>query len=414
ALPRNRAATPFSSCLGEFGYNRARWRRQIRELLILAGALALLTIYFFLEVRLVERRASSLRYRIAVTGTRGKSTVTRLIAASLREAGISVLAKTTGSLPVLILPDGTEEIIKRPGLPTILESKRVLKRASVLGAEALVAELMSIQPECLRVESQKILQPQILVITNTRLDHREEMGWTKPDIAGSLSVAIPAGATVFILDCESRPEFEDGALKRKARIFNVRENGKETWAEQIQTLALAVASSVGLPTETSLRGMAKAAPDFGGLKIWEAKLGAASWLLISAFAANEPESSGLIINYLRRKIDFTRRKMVGILNFRSDRGDRTQQWLEATEQGFFSGFDQVYVVGAHIHSLRLRKNVGRELLLTPLGDWSPASIMDRVAADSKQPGILVGLGNVGGLGAKLIEHWGEIARPYAI
>ena len=44
--------------------------------------------------------ASTGMRRVAVTGTRGKSGVTRLIASGLRASGAKVVAKTTGSRPV--------------------------------------------------------------------------------------------------------------------------------------------------------------------------------------------------------------------------------------------------------------------------------------------------------------------------
>jgi len=57
-----------------------------------------------------RRALRSIPVRIHVAGTRGKSTTTRLIAAALRASGRRVVAKTTGSEPRLILPDGREEI----------------------------------------------------------------------------------------------------------------------------------------------------------------------------------------------------------------------------------------------------------------------------------------------------------------
>ncbi|HPG96753.1 MAG TPA: poly-gamma-glutamate synthase PgsB, partial [Rectinema sp.] len=51
------------------------------------------------------RRLKAVPIRILVNGTRGKSTVTRLIAAGLAAGGLRVYAKTTGSAARIILPD---------------------------------------------------------------------------------------------------------------------------------------------------------------------------------------------------------------------------------------------------------------------------------------------------------------------
>jgi len=63
---------------------------------------------WWIERRDYERRLNKLKIRIYVNGIRGKSTVTRLIAGVLREAGIQTLAKTTGSAAMVILPNGEE------------------------------------------------------------------------------------------------------------------------------------------------------------------------------------------------------------------------------------------------------------------------------------------------------------------
>ncbi len=375
---------------------------------------------------MLRRQARKIRLRIAITGTRGKSTVTRLIAAALREARFSVLAKTTGSKAVLIFPDGREEEIKRKGKPTILEAKKILKEGGRLGVDALVIEMMSIQPECALVESRRMIKPHILGITNVRLDHRDEQGRSKPEIAASLASAIPPQATVFLPEEELRPEFESAAAKAKAKIVGVHKGvfGEALGSEQAAwpgfeeniRLALAVTDSLGVPKEVAWRGIGRAEPDFGSLKAWQAELGRppAAWILISAFAANEPESTAIILAYLKRRLSFVGRKMIGVLNFRQDRGDRSLQWLEACQDGFFSGFDRLYVIGGHVHSFRLKKLARANGCFVPLAATSPAAVMKKITADEPAGGVLVGMGNMGGLGAKLVVLWEEEGKPYGL
>jgi poly-gamma-glutamate synthase PgsB/CapB len=376
----------------------------------------LLCLLLYLERRAVMRNARRIPIRVAVTGTRGKSTVTRMIAAALKEAGFPVLAKTTGSKPVLILPDGREEEVSRRGLPTILEQKRLVKKAAHVGVRAMVTEMMSIQPECLDAESRCLLQPQFLVLTNVRLDHREEMGRTKPGIAQSLSTAIRPGTTVFLMETERCPEFEAAAGRVGAKIITVENTAKGSFFDEDSRLAAAVAAHLGVSEAVARRGISAAAVDFGSLKAWEAELGTplATWTLVSAFAANEPESSRLILAHLQNKLAPNGRPLVGILNFRADRGDRTRQWLDAYEQGFFSGFRSVYVVGAHIHSPEIRRRIGRPPSFTPLPYRTPPAIMEKIAAMERAAPVLIGLGNIGGIGGALVEYWQKIGRPHAL
>jgi poly-gamma-glutamate synthase PgsB/CapB len=362
------------------------------------------------------RNTRRIPLRVAVTGTRGKSTVTRMIAAALKEAGLPVLGKTTGSKPVLILPDGREEGVVRRGLPTILEQKRLVKKAANLGVRAMVTEMMSIQPECLAVESRRLLQPQYLVVTNVRIDHREEMGRTKVEIARSLSAAIRPGTTVFVPKSEWYPEFEVAAGRVGAKIITLENTAAGSFFDEDSRLAAAVASHLGISATVALRGISAATADFGSLMAWEAELGVppATWTLVSAFAANEPESSRLILTHLEKKLTPNGRPLVGILNFRADRGDRTRQWLDAHGQGFFSGFRSVYVVGAHVHSLNIRRRASRPPSLTPLPDRTPSAIMGKIASAESVSPLLIGLGNIGGIGEALVEHWQRIGRPYAL
>ncbi len=393
----------------------------------IALCLAATSLFLFLERRAVDRNRGRIPLRVAVTGTRGKSTVTRLIAAALRADGRSVLAKTTGSIPTAILPDGGEEEIPRRGRPSILEQKGILKRAARLEAGVLVTELMSVRPEVLAVESRRLIRPQLLVITNVWVDHRDEMGGTKSEIARSLASAIPAAATVFVPDDEMFPEFERAAGEAGSRIVTVRNAGPPAGSrgpfpsaargfEGDIALTLAVSDHLGVPREAALRGLASARPDFGSLRAWEAVMGdpPASWILVSAFAANDPESSRRALDRLAGLRRTSPRDLVGLLNLREDRGDRTLQWIEALDAGFFSEFAALYVSGAHARARRWRRPSESWPALRPLRANSAEALMKAIVRNHPGGAVLVGLGNMGGWGRPLVEHWERIGRPRAV
>ena len=88
-------------------------------------------------------------WRIHVSGSRGKTTTTRLIGAALRQAGYRVLVKTTGTVPLLILPDGTEQAWRRWGPASVTEQIRFFRLAQRLKVEVVVLESMAIAPEYL-------------------------------------------------------------------------------------------------------------------------------------------------------------------------------------------------------------------------------------------------------------------------
>src|SRR5512136_871056 len=114
--------------------------------LLLSGLTLLLLALGGAEVWVLRRRLKGIPIRIHVNGTRGKSSVVRLIAAALREAGIRTLAKTTGTLPTLIHPDGREEAIRRRGPSRIQEQIGFIKKAARMRVEAVVVECMALDP----------------------------------------------------------------------------------------------------------------------------------------------------------------------------------------------------------------------------------------------------------------------------
>ena len=89
----------------------------------------LIMILLGLEAYQVKRDRALLQHVVYVNGIRGKSTVTRMIAAGLKSGGWSVFCKTTGTVPRLIGTDGVERPLRRRGKANIREQARVMRMA---------------------------------------------------------------------------------------------------------------------------------------------------------------------------------------------------------------------------------------------------------------------------------------------
>ena len=129
--------------------------------------------------------------RIHVNGSRGKSSVVRLIAAGLRSGGYKTLAKVTGTSPRVIDMEGKDRIIHRLRSPSIGEQLRLLRNFSRQNPDYVVIECMAVLPDYQWVSEHKMVKSNIGVITNVRMDHVDEMGYTMDDITKSLSNTVP-------------------------------------------------------------------------------------------------------------------------------------------------------------------------------------------------------------------------------
>ncbi|MBN2198230.1 MAG: poly-gamma-glutamate synthase PgsB [Candidatus Aminicenantes bacterium] len=393
----------------------------IRILAVTAACLAALSAFLAGEMFFLEKKRRRIPLRIGVTGTRGKSSVARLTAAALRASGRSVLAKTTGSSPILIHPDGSEHEIRRQGPPRVLEGKTLLKTACRLGADTVVSELMSINPECLAVESCRLLKPSLLAVTNVRIDHRDVMGRSREDIARGLAESVLPGSTIFMLEENVHPAVAEKAGKvgavlvpvprRNGRLRSVSRSGsRRPWDFDENTrLALALASACGVDEKTALAAFSSVRPDPGAFRLWRIRAGESRrlWRCAAAFAANEPESTSVLLDRLRKDGLLKKAPRVALLNLRDDRPDRTLQWAAAAGRGYFREFDLLSVAGASRAAARLwkREAVRSGLSLFLIHTNDPAAVMNTVVERYRTGGFLFGAGNIGGLGRALIGHW---------
>jgi gamma-polyglutamate synthase len=175
--------------------------------------------------------------------------------------------------------------------------------------------------------------------------------------------------------------------------------------------------------------MSRALPDFGSLRIWELFRPARGRRVfcVSAFAANEPESSAVAVAKARTMIGRTsapspevpaagKPSLIGLLCLREDRGDRTVQWVRAASGGFFDDFERVVLVGgpARAAARRLRRQgVRGQGKFTAAIKPDPEVIMGEcVRSASGEPVIVIGLGNIVGAGERFVRHWQEAGEPY--
>lgn len=303
----------------------------LTEVLFSLAMFFCLACCYFTECRRYERNLNSIPLRIHVNGTRGKSSVTRLIAAGLRAGGFRVVAKTTGTRARIIFPDGSEQDIKRRGPANIREMIAVTRQAAALGAQALVAECMAVQPELQWFCEHRLIKAHIGVITNIRPDHEDVMGTGIENVAGALCNTIPErGLLVTTPEAGKVISSVAGNAAVNAMII-VDGSGLEPEfltgfpyevIDDNIALAIAVCELAGVDRQVALTGMRQASPDAGNVAVQEFHIDCKRVTLVNAFAANDPESTLLLWN---RYIAPHRDNPAILLNSRKDRRYRTAQ-----------------------------------------------------------------------------------------
>ena len=308
-----------------------------------AALLAALMALGAAERRARDRAHAAIPIRIHVNGTRGKSTVTRMIAGALREAGIRCVAKTTGTEPRLILPDGSERAVRRRAPASIREQLWVLREARALNAAAIVVECMAVDPDLQAVSERDMIRSTVGVITNARLDHAEVMGFTIDDVAEALSATIPSNGTIVIGPTGGAEVLVRAAQARGARVVRAgAADGDQSgaparpWSEDNLAVALAVTRTLGIPDDTARTGMLAAAPDPGAISTGTMDVGNRRVEYVDAAAANDPESLG-------RLLEPRTRDAVFVFHHRLDRPLRLRQfgdtapWNRAADRVIITG-----------------------------------------------------------------------------
>jgi gamma-polyglutamate synthase len=388
-------------------------------LLIVTVLLAALGV---VEVLVHRLRLKRIGIRIHVNGTRGKSSVTRLIAGGLREGGIVTCAKTTGTLARMIFPDGREVPVFRPSRANVIEQIRIVSTAASFNAQALVIECMALQPELQWLSESKFVHATHGVITNARPDHLDVMGPDEVDVAWALVGMVPHRAKLYTAEEKQLPVLAQAAKDRGSELCVV--TAAETAAvtaeemsgfaytehEENVALALRVCADLGVSRDVALRGMWRAPPDPGVMTEHELRFFGRRIVFINGFAANDPVSTEKIWNMALQRYPNVETR-VAIFNCRADRADRSMQL--GRECVKWSPPDHLVLMGTGTY-LFARAAVAAGLDSAKLvfaEDLRVDEIFETTVGLVSRSALVMGMGNIGGQGLDLARFFRNRAAP---
>ena len=386
----------------------------MHAILLLLGLIAILVFLGALEYGRHRSNLNRLHIRVHINGTRGKSSVTRLVTWALNEAGIKTFGKTTGTLPRMIFPDGREYPVYRPaGHANVLEQLRILAVARAHNAQAVVIECMALQPRLQWLSEEKLVRSTHGIITNAREDHLDVMGPAEQDVALALAGMVPRGHYLFTAEQRNLDIFKRVCADRQTTLVPVTTKMVESVSDEDMSgfsyeelkdnvaTVLALCKQLGIERETAIRGMWKVTPDAGALKRYEIEFFGRRLYFINGFAANDPESTERIWQMAREKYPDAE-KYIAVFNCRSDRQQRSQQLAHAYA-GWPRG-DAVILMGSGTFVFAKEaaaKGVDSGQFMYAEGANS-STVFESVLSLTKNNAVVVGMGNIAGPGLELV------------
>ena len=381
------------------------------SIIVICLTTSLLILYGFLEYQRHQRNLKAIPIRIHVNGTRGKSSVTRLIGAGLRAGGYNTITKVTGTFPRMIMSDGTEVTVHRKQGANILEQLKIVEFCSKKKADVLLIECMALQPNYQKITEHQMIKATHGVITNIRLDHLDVMGPTLMDVAKALSGTVPKKAKLFSAEDRLDKFLQNKADKAKTELIladrtqiSDEDMAGFGYIEHVENVALAldICLSLNVGREVALEAMYKTIPDEGALKEFQYSCEDYQMNFYNALAANDPESSKMIWNNVEQHHG-SNSEYVVLFNSRKDRKSRSEEMI-----AFISGlsFDFLALTGESIElvqGMALKNDIAKEKIIL-VGERPPQEQLDCIGSKVNRHSVVVAMGNMGAGGAELSSY----------
>jgi poly-gamma-glutamate synthase PgsB/CapB len=376
----------------------------------------IIVLFGIWEAYRLKRALPKIPIRIHVNGTRGKSSVTRLIAGGLREKGIITCAKTTGTLPRIILPDGSEYPVFRPSGARLSEQARIVSVAASYHVQALVIECMALQPLLQWLSESKLVGATHGVITNARADHLDVMGPEEKDVALALAGTTPAKAKLFTAEKRHLSVFVHAAHDRGAHLIAVGEEEEAAikdeemerfpYVEHRENVALAlrVCLDLGIDRETALKGMWKSSPDPGAMTISHIRFFGRHMFFANGFSANDPESTEHLWEMTLERFPESDKRIL-IVNCRRDRPHRSEQFGEACIK--WQPADHYVLIGSgtYFFARAALSNGMRAEKLLFAEHQNDSDIFETIVELSGKSSVVMGIANIKGQGLSLVRFF---------
>lgn len=361
-------------------------------------------------------RLNHIPIRIHINGTRGKSSVTRLIASAFRANGITVLAKTTGTLPRIILPNGNEISIIRKSRPNIIEQRDIVKLAAKYNADAIVIECMALQPHLQWISESKLIKATHTLITNIREDHMEIMGPGINDVAKCLASSTPFNGICILGDNQFKTIFQKSTSDRSTELLYIEEKDITVatqlqrkiskYIEHIDNLAITwcLLRVLGFENKKSELGILQTEPDPGAFKVFEIEYFGRKLFLANGFASNDPTSTRRIFE-LSKEIVQSVKKIILIVNLREDRSDRSKQL--AQEVNNWQDVDSIFLLGlgSNLFIRECSKELLEKVEISIFEDPTASLIAESILSEIQEDCLIVGIGNIAGIGLEIIDFF---------
>ena len=383
--------------------------------LILVSLFLLLVLGILQKIK-HQKNIDSIPIIINVNGTRGKSTVTRLITGRLKEADLWVIGKTTGASERILYWDSEEEEEMNPcrGGSLLTDQLKLAREAAQLEADALVCECKALDPDEQKLFQNQLLQGNIGVITNVYEDHLDVMGPTLDQVAEALASTIPYEGFLVVTEGPYVDYFKEIAYTRDTEVLVVDPDDiSDDILNQFDylvlpenvALALGVAKVLEIDEEIALLGMLNAAPDPGALRIIPLGQGEKPAYFINGFAASDATSALDILDEVEYQ-GFETENAIVIMNCHPDRLDVTKQF--ASEVLPELSIDLLLLIGGGTSPIQ---DAYEEGLFTANELYDCENIdMDQVLeimGEDLSGRILIGIGNFNGVAEELIHLFDE-------